>query len=86
MPPKLGVAGKRVAKELKEMDKELPEGIRWACYFFNLFMTVVDHCTSVTVVGLNVFRARLKNPDNLFEVGDIFTLLTHRSKADYRWY
>lgn len=29
MPPKLGVAGKRVAKELKEMDKELPEGIRW---------------------------------------------------------
>ncbi|KAK9900883.1 hypothetical protein P389DRAFT_19113 [Cystobasidium minutum MCA 4210] len=28
MPPKAGVAGKRVAKELKEIDKELPDGIR----------------------------------------------------------
>lgn len=28
MPPKLGVAAKRVVKELKEVEKELPEGIR----------------------------------------------------------
>jgi hypothetical protein len=29
MPPKVGVASKRVVKELKELEKELPEGIRF---------------------------------------------------------
>ena len=29
MPPKAGMSAKRIAKELKEVEKELPEGIRY---------------------------------------------------------
>lgn len=78
MPPKQGMAAKRIVKELGEISKELPEGVRYVwLHGIDVRSGKRVQTEARRLTACSCCRAGLKNEDNLFEVAQY---------SAYPWY